>query len=973
MPRINKFKINRNKMDFDVARQDEVMIKKLYKEIAYKKMLGLKSGVNSPSTQKVGYDLTVRPNTGSIATIDSTISNAIGNVSSGATTIVMDELVVENEVTFISSGVSLSTSAAIRMSIHPNGKFIAIASQISPYLHVHKYDNGVIGDKIADPSTPVPSVAGSVAFHPNGNFIAVTHGTPYASIYQFDSTTGAIGSLVSNSFGLTSTPTDIAFHPNGNLISISFGISPYFYVYPFNSSTGVVGTKVSNPSSLPDGSINKIVFNSAYPFIHLSNPSGTGGSKIISYQCNSTTGVLGFKAGNYFTLFQLNSFNSIDVHPSGEYVVGASTAYPFFEVYKIDTSNGAIGTVTLTKPTDLPSNTSVDCCFSSDGKYIIIGSSSPSISIYPFDYVNGVIGTRFQPSIYPASSTCRQVKMSPDGKYILLAYISTNNPPNVYSYSFTEGVLKNKEITIYDDINIERKIVSDVDLPNKTITLNSPLSYSYTKPNIARSSSRVIETSTKMNNKISMLGWRKNFVSVGKDLTPSLLSATEFNNSLPFTIGGSDFHPNGNFFGVSGSSPYIFIYPLNTTTGAVSAKVASPSVTPTGTAMGMAYHPNGNWVAFAHTTTPFLSVYPFDSSTGAIGTKIANPSVLPAGNGLSVAFHPNGNFIAVGHATTPYLSVYPFDPSTGAIGTKIANPATLPTPSVNRVVFHPNGNFIALGMGSSPYIHVYPFDSATGAIGIKVANPSSGLTNLVNSLMFHPNGSFIAVATTSSPFLTVYNFDSTTGAIGTKLTLPSVLPLASIRDIAFHPNGDVLMLAINAVSPTDTNVVIPYLFDKANGIIGEVLSFSSNFGKTITCNSLTFSPSGKYVVLAGTQSYSYIYSFKDDVVATSVLVEDFRYDITGLDSSIKNLTVYVEYPDIGDANYNVDASISSVANATNESYVTMRKDSNVVNGIKELIFSGDILDYRNVVIRFTITRSSSSYESAPTKLLVITK
>ena len=38
--------------------------------------------------------------------------------------------------------------------------------------------------------------------------------------------------------------------------------------------------------------------------------------------------------------------------------------------------------------------------------------------------------------------------------------------------------------------------------------------------------------------------------------------------------------------------------------------------------------------------------------------KLADPATLPTGDGYGVAWSPNGEFLAVAHDTSPYLTIY---------------------------------------------------------------------------------------------------------------------------------------------------------------------------------------------------------------------------------------------------------------------------------------------------------------------------
>ena len=80
----------------------------------------------------------------------------------------------------------------------------------------------------------------------------------------------------------------------------------------------------------------------------------------------------------------------------------------------------------------------------------------------------------------------------------------------------------------------------------------------------------------------------------------------------------------------------------------VIAPVAMPS-----TANGCAFSPDGTLLAVAHGVSPYITVY--NTSTWA---KLANPSVLPTGTANGSAFSPDGTLLAVAHGGTPHITIY---------------------------------------------------------------------------------------------------------------------------------------------------------------------------------------------------------------------------------------------------------------------------------------------------------------------------
>ena len=64
--------------------------------------------------------------------------------------------------------------------------------------------------------------------------------------------------------------------------------------------------------------------------------------------------------------------------------------------------------------------------------------------------------------------------------------------------------------------------------------------------------------------------------------------------------------------------PYIAAYSFNS--AGFKSLYSNPTTLPTGACFGVSFSPNGNAVAFAHTTTPFETAYTWSASSG-FGSK----------------------------------------------------------------------------------------------------------------------------------------------------------------------------------------------------------------------------------------------------------------------------------------------------------------------------------------------------------------
>lgn len=182
-------------------------------------------------------------------------------------------------------------------------------------------------------------------------------------------------------------------------------------------------------------------------------------------------------------------------------------------------------------------------------------------------------------------------------------------------------------------------------------------------------------------------------------------------------------HPGGAFVAIgSNSSPYLSV--IGWTGSAFAAAWFNsgnmeglPAFwNPPANINGLAWSPDGRFLAAAGGTTPFVMVWPFDPTyrrsdgLGRFGRAFADPATLPTGAAYDVAFARTavGTALAVAHDTTPFVSVYPWS-SGGGFGTKLANPATLPTGNGRAVAFTPFDEALLVAHTTSPYVTAYPF------------------------------------------------------------------------------------------------------------------------------------------------------------------------------------------------------------------------------------------------------------------------
>lgn len=214
-------------------------------------------------------------------------------------------------------------------------------------------------------------------------------------------------------------------------------------------------------------------------------------------------------------------------------------------------------------------------------------------------------------------------------------------------------------------------------------------------------------------------------------------------------------HPAGLAVAIGHTTtPFMSAYPLVSL--GYGSKYTNPATLPDAQVNALAFSPNGDYLAGVSQTTPFLRVWPFDPITG-FGAVVANPSSLPAGGpagsiGKGVAWRPQGDYIAVAMSTTPYLYIVSFNRATGAFGGTVSTALSGIAATVNCLQWTPDGQYLICGNATSLYIYDFSAQTIGAAISLDVAAP--GVT--INDLVVTPNGENVILSLASSPFVKTY-------------------------------------------------------------------------------------------------------------------------------------------------------------------------------------------------------------------------
>lgn len=255
-------------------------------------------------------------------------------------------------------------------------------------------------------------------------------------------------------------------------------------------------------------------------------------------------------------------------------------------------------------------------------------------------------------------------------------------------------------------------------------------------------------------------------------------------------IGGSSaqgiaFHPNGNYLAVgSNSTPYLQVYDWSDSTGWGSRR--SNSWNPNSLVNYLTWHPDGGWlIAITQNSQRWHAVKWTGSS---LTTRYETPdSFYPQGTAYKTSFNNAGTYIAVGayHASDDRYRLIIREFNASSSGNPFGTVATVNIPSsvavgVFDVKWTPDDSAIVLCSTTAPYLHAYEWSNSTG-LGNLYTALSTNAPYYPDSLAFNTDGDVLFAATRNTAMLEAYEFNSSTGW-GSKYTSPTLSGYSSTSD-----------------------------------------------------------------------------------------------------------------------------------------------------------------------------------------------
>jgi len=338
-----------------------------------------------------------------------------------------------------------STINAVGSSFNPD--FIGMAHSAAPRFTVQEFDyvNGEFEGTVNSPST-IPADAGlAITFSSDSNRLVVgtddVNNSTVLYVYEFDNTSGAgsIGDSVVPTTGATGSQVNgVDFTSDNNVLGVVIDASPYVIGYNVDTSASISSfftSLLSDPASLPPGACNTIDFHPDNDYVALS--CGTSPYLVIYAFDNDATPAFGAKSANPSSL-PSGVATGVRFSADGDYVAISTTSSPYLEVWNFNDTTGAIGDK-VSDPVSLPTGAGAGVDFLNDvttgtSAVAVSHSTSPYITIYPFNLDAGTFGTKLSdPSTLPSGNST-SVRFHPNDDYVLIG--SSSSPYiNVYNYS----------------------------------------------------------------------------------------------------------------------------------------------------------------------------------------------------------------------------------------------------------------------------------------------------------------------------------------------------------------------------------------------------------------------------------------------------------------------------------------------------------------------------------------------------------
>ena len=431
---------------------------------------------------------------------------------------------------------TLPTGTGNGASFSPDGAYLAIVHNTSPYVTIYKR-SGDTFTKLSDPATLPTGTGNGASFSPDGTYLAIAHTTsPCVTIYKRSGDT--FTKLADPATLPISAGYGASFSPDGTYLAITDMNSPFVIIY---KRSGDTFTKLSDPATLPTGTGEGASFSPDGTYLAITQ---AGTPYVTIYKRSGDTFT---KLANPATLPTGIGFGA-SFSPDGTYLAIAHDTGPYITIYK---RSGDTFTK-LADPATLPTGTGRGASFSPDGTYLAtVHSTSPYITIYKR---SGDTFTKLaDPATLPASSGIG-VSFSPDGAYLAVGH---GGSPYVTIYkgsggsvhrlelasgtTSSEGLGFGKELTLYRSSpgTLTLGAGGSLNIPFGNLTVGNTLMFNDSTSTIALAATdntgvlSIVDSATPANTLLQLRDLSTNFgasIEAGAFINNTSYFGEEFNN-----------------------------------------------------------------------------------------------------------------------------------------------------------------------------------------------------------------------------------------------------------------------------------------------------------------------------------------------------------------------------------------------------------------------------------------------------------
>ncbi|HKJ91866.1 MAG TPA: hypothetical protein VJ957_01805, partial [Longimicrobiales bacterium] len=493
------------------------------------------------------------------------------------------------------------------------------------------------------------------------------HGSDTLAIHRYPDVSGALGTPAATSAAVGSNIRHNALSPDGKWMAVALTSSPYIAVY------AVADAALTAPTSPTGGDIpagqghwvawspdGRYVFlgHDTTPFVSAWPWDGTWGTL-------ATPGTPPASAGL-----------CVAVSPDGEYVAVAHATTPYLSVYLFTDD---FGTQVVPTGKDIPAGAGAGVTWSLGSRWVLLAhATTPYVSAWRW---TGALGDKRTPgSSMLADGNATHIAVAPDNRWVAIVqtgspytrvwrFDTAQNDPFRYLVTDPGTALSSQAQAVSWDSRggflfygvgsspfleayawgygaFGRKLTATAAAAARGLAFSSDDSYVY----ISYASTTGLAASDRSST--SWFNWNRRVNCV---LGPV---ANDYRNRRYFTGDGPP-KKTGNDLAIpgSGSPPLLPADWLHMGVKAPAAPTADNegdplvNAVPAGNGFGIAWSPDGRYLAVAHEISPYITVWDMEDPDNPV--KFADPATIPTGAGQSIAWSPDGAFVGVGHTSYP--------------------------------------------------------------------------------------------------------------------------------------------------------------------------------------------------------------------------------------------------------------------------------------------------------------------------------